>query len=318
MNRTTVAVVALALALVAAAGVLWLSANVELVPETKKTPPVPSVAVDPWTGFVRGLEAEGLVQRYSSLDEVDRDEASLVVVRWADLKDQEPQPWLDWVDGGGRLWVVVDEGDWEGPWTTVDPFSGVGEGEGSLSDAEGSVTATAPNGGVVTVSPFWWWKVPRADVRYQFGEKTAVAVWNRGDGWLMLSGPAVAVENEGLADDGNRRFAAAVTRGLEPAVVWVPSVTHVGPPESRGPPWPLIVGLGAFFGLLFWSLGPRFGPVLVTSEPERLGLAERLRAEARFLWDHGPRPRNRKRFMEDVTGHVSADLTADVKKGEPR
>lgn len=308
MNRSTVAVTALAAILLVAAGVLWFSSAFELVPETKKTPPVPSVAADPWTGFVRGLEGEGLVQRYSSLDEIDWDEASLVVVRWADLQDQDqdPEAWVGWVEGGGRLWIVVDSGVWKGPWTETAPLSGAKEGEGSLSDDDGPVMATTPNGGAVTVSTSWWWTAPEADVRYQVGDKTALAVWNRGDGWLMLSGPALALENEGLSNDGNRRFAAAVTQGIEPARVWVPSVTHSGPPPTKGAPWPLLGGLGAFFGLLFWSLGPRFGPVLVVSEPERLGLAERLRAEARFLWDHGPRPRNRKRFIEDV------------KKGEPR
>jgi hypothetical protein len=107
-----------------------------------------------------------------------------------------------------------------------------------------------------------------------------------GDGELTIIGPSEILSNRALldGDDAELLIAAAGLRRQDTLVI-------LSPPKAVSLPallWrlaaPALVFFAAALLLLVLRHLPRFGPPLPVTAPVRPPLAERIRADARFIW----------------------------------
>jgi hypothetical protein len=107
-----------------------------------------------------------------------------------------------------------------------------------------------------------------------------------GDGELTIIGPSEILSNRALLDGDHAELliAAAGLRRQDTLVILSPPEAVLLPALLWRLAAPAIVFLAAALLLLVLRHLPRFGPPLPVTAPGRRPLAERIRADARFIW----------------------------------
>lgn len=137
------------------------------------------------------------------------------------------------------------------------------------------------------------WVIPhddfdRCEAGYYLDEGGVVAIYRRGEGYLVLLADDSIFDNERIAGADHALFLWHLVKYFgDPPEVVVVLGDRVGLLAFLWrEAWPLLVTLALLTLVFVWERAPRFGPLVERRPPGQRGLRAHLKAASAFLWRH--------------------------------
>ncbi len=291
-----------------------------------------AAAKDPWLALDRILSPDRAVERYSSIEDIRLDSAALAAVDGDELAllDAEgggASGLARWVEGGGRLIVSWEESwDEEEGYEEIESFPGI-QPTGRAEYGYGDTKARGKYRSIEVAIPFYgrsrFGPGDAADgyLGFSHGDADRIVLVESGSGWILAGASPLFLENKRLADNEGMAFAEQLLAGLGPGDAWLPEPSIDEAPSGKGGHKstkafiPVAIAAAILCLVLLWKEAPRFGPFVAEEAPDRRGMAERFRAEGRFLIERGAGGELLERVGAGPGSTAGSDAGADGRPG---